>query len=452
MSSVLFYLLAPKVLRSWCRKHGIEYQYATCHFRLPGTLALSEFQLRKNGKFSFSAERLQWDGSLSSCLFGRWNAETFQVHNAALEISQTQHTGKVQLSEMTMQLRDVAMGSKASGFFEAAVGEIHLQKDGILTGGTLQVKTFFQVSKECLFDLLQGQIALSDTSLTRRGQTIRNISGTADYALRQNAADSWQIIPGAVEDAPLNHIQVRVSDREVINVLVKSGSWKKDSGQQEASLELTSTCIDSDPFLALLSPTVYIWASGRLKYLQLDLQSRGIDTESLLQNLEGSVALDIEQLHLKNSPFIEIFSRQTALDLPKYLRFERGSAILKIANQTCQVMTTTPFRGKHPVIEANGTVAFDGTLQLALDLGFSQEVEALLKTKRYFRPFATICRRKDDYLILPGSLTLTGTLDNPSVDLTDLLTASAKAGLQNLFEDAAGRIGIRLQRYNKETK
>jgi hypothetical protein len=147
---------------------------------------------------------------------------------------------------------------------------------------------------------------------------------------------------------------------------------------------------------------------------------------------------------------LAIFSRRTALDLPKLLRFERGSAILKIANQTCQVMTTAPFRGKHPVIEANGTVAFDGTLQLALDLGFSQEVEEILKTKRYFRPFATLCRRKDDYLILPGSLTLTGTLDNPSVDLTDLLKASAKTGLRNLFEDAAGRIGIRLQRYNKD--
>ena len=447
-----FFLFAPKALRSYCRKQGVEYQYATCRFRLPGTLTFSGFQLQKADEFSFAAEHLEWKGSLWDCLLGRWNAKTLQMNNAALQITQTRHAGKVQLSKITLELQDIAMESRANGSMKAVVDEINLQNNGTLRGGNLEINSLCIFSKEWLLDLLQGQISVSDVILSQGELSLGTLSGTVDYALQQDADDSWQLISGAGEAAPLNQIQVRLSGREVLNALVRSGSWNKASEQQEASLELTASCIDSDPLLALFAPEAYAWASGRLKYLQLDLHSRGRDKEDFLRNIEGSVALDIEQLNLKNSPFIEIFSRRTTLDLPDLLRFEQGSAILKIANQTCRVLTTTPFRGQHPIIEANGTVAFTGRLQVKLDLGFSQELEKLMQTKRYFLPFALLCHRKNGYLMLPGSLTLTGTLDNPSVDLTDLMKASAKAGLKTLFEDAAGRIGIRLQRSDKDAK
>ncbi|MDD3953039.1 MAG: hypothetical protein PHY82_03885, partial [Lentisphaeria bacterium] len=348
-----FFLFAPKALRSYCRKQGVEYQYATCRFRLPGTLTFSGFQLQKADEFSFAAEHLEWKGSLWDCLLGRWNAKTLQMNNAALQITQTRHAGKVQLSKITLELQDIAMESRANGSMKAVVDEINLQNNGTLRGGNLEINSLCIFSKEWLFDLLQGQISVSDVILSQGELSLGTLSGTVDYALQQDAADSWQLISGAEAAVPLNQIQVRLSGREVLNALVRSGSWNKASEQQEASLELTASCIDSDPLLALFAPEAYAWASGRFKYLQLDLHSRGRDKEDFLRNIEGSVALDIEQLNLKNSPFIEIFSRRTTLDLPDLLRFDRGSAILKIANQACRVLTTAPFRGQHPVIEAN---------------------------------------------------------------------------------------------------
>jgi len=446
------FLFVPKALRFWCRKQGVEYQYATCQFRLPGTLTLSGLQVQKKDQFIFSADHLEWNGSLWACLFGRWNAKTIVVNNAALQIAQTQQAGKVQLSKITIELQNIARESSASGIMKAAVDQIDLQNNAALKGGNLEVKTFCKLSQAWLFDLLQGKISVSDATLNQGQQLLGTLSGTVDYALRQDAADSWQLIPGTGEATPLNQVRINLAGREVLCALVRSGIWKKEAEQQEASLELTASCIDSDPLLALCSPEANLWASGRLKYLQLDLRSQGRNKEGLLRNVQGSIALDIEALNLKNSPFIDIFSRRTNLDLPEYLCFDRGSAILKIANQTCRVLTTTPFRGQHPVIEAKGSVTFAGGLQLQLDLGFSQELEKVLETQRYFLPFAMLCHRKNGYLMLPGSLTLTGTLDSPSVDLTYLLKASARAGLKNLFEDAAGRIGIRLQRPDKKAK
>ena len=114
-----------------------------------------------------------------------------------------------------------------------------------------------------------------------------------------------------------------------------------------------------------------------------------------------------------------------------------------------QITTTTPFQGSHAAIEAHGTIAFDGRLRLRLNLGFSPEVEQLLEKKRYFQPFAMLCKRNNGYLMLPGSLTLTGSMESPGVDITDLLKESAKAGWKTLFEDN-GRIGIRFQRSKKK--
>ncbi len=445
-------MFARTFLRAWCRDRGVEYHYADCRFRLPGNLTLAGFQLQKSGEFSFSAEHIELRSSLRAWLFGNWNVISLHISNGTLDVQKTRHGGKLHLSQLSVELYQIALGKAGSGTLKAHIEEIDLQQRGFWYGGSLEINGSWELSRESLFDRLQGTIFVTDVGLTQKGESSGTLSGAADYAFRQEAVNFWQIIPLSGAGGGLNQIRVGLSGREILHAVVRSGIWKKEAERQEASIELTASCVDSDPLLGLFFPEAYAWASGKLNFLQMDLRSMGTESDSLFLNMEGSIAFDITELHLKNSPFIEVLSKRTALELSEFLLFDQGSGILKISNQSCRLLTTTPFRGQHPVIEANGTVTYDGAMQLRLELGFSPELEKMLSTKRYFHPFAMLCRRNNGYLMLPGSLTLTGTLESPAVDLTELLRASAKAGMKNLFEDAAGRIGIRLQRTDKDAK
>ena len=440
---------AKNVLTGYCRKNGLHFQAGQYRLRLPGGLSLASVQLDKTGKFSFSAEKLELKIGLRDTFVGNWNLKSLKISNGRLELPENSSAGVLQFSGIEMNIQQFRAGSSGTVNMQCRIETLDFKKHGLCKGGQLLLNGDFTLSQQWLISRLQGSVQAAGVELSQQGDPLGSLAGNAVFALKQEASDTWQLIPAAGEKTPLNAGHLTMSGREALNFVCKSGEWKATQGKQTAKLQILASLADSEPLLALLSPEAYAWGSGQLKFLELDLRSQATDAQKLLQNLEGTAVFDIEALHLKNSAFIRIFSRRTTLDLSTYLLFDRGSAILRIGNQAVQITTTTPFQGRHPVIEAHGTIAFDGRLRLSLNLGFSLELEQLLGKKKYFQPFALLCQRNNGYLMLPGSLTLTGSLDSPGVDLTDLLKESAKAGWKNLFEDN-GRIGIRIQRPGKK--
>lgn len=440
---------AEKVLAGYCRKQGLSFQAGSCRLRLPGGLSLASVQLDKTGKFSFSAENLELKIGLKDTFVGNWNLKSLKISNGHLVLPENSSAGILQFSGIEMNAQQLRAGSNGTVNMQCRIETLDFKKHGLCKGGQLLLNADFTLSRQWLVSRLQGSMQVAEVELSQQGETLGNLAGNAVFALKQESADTWQLIPTAVEPTPLNAGHLTMSGKEILNFVCKSGEWKAVQGKQTAKLQISASLVDSEPLLALLSPEAHAWGSGQLKFLELDLRSQATDAQKLLRNLHGTAVFDIESLHLKNSAFIRILSSRTTLDLPNYLLFDHGSAILRIANQAVQITTTTPFQGSHAAIEAHGTIAFDGRLRLRLNLGFSPEVEQLLEKKRYFQPFAMLCKRNNGYLMLPGSLTLTGSMESPGVDITDLLKESAKAGWKTLFEDN-GRIGIRFQRSKKK--
>lgn len=437
-------LLLKFAIKLACHKQNIEFGVVACRLALPGRCSLKHASFSQPGCFKLSATGIELHCPLGKLLRGRPQLRDVVLHGAELQYRQEENDLYCEFVDLKMQINQLAPEKDGSLKLNGKLKSLVCRNQHYICDADWQLQCDFELDKKMQPQKLCGVWQLHEAVMDTLDGPIP-IAGSLNFALKREAQDAWSMPAKGDESSGTNCLILQSKEKTLLDLQFKSGSYGKSGEEQYFQLELESQAVASDPLLGLLAPVAQEWVGAELQYLDLLLESRGINQDELLHNLNGVAVFDISWLRLKDSPYIRFFSVKTGLDLPDFLTFQQGSGIVKIEKQKCKITCSTPFRNQYALVGANGNIGMDGSLLLKVNLGFGKELEDMLKQKSYFKPFMAACRKQDDLLFLPAHLTLGGSLQAPSVELSDFLKAAAKAGVKNILEDS-GRWRLRLQR------